>query len=263
MSRIFKANSVQIDKDNRVVVDVSNYDFINKAKHEQHLPKLEKQTENINNEDAATEFAEKIIKNANETKNEILNNANAEANQIIENAKKEAEKVYSERYNLGYHTGYNEGKESAYNEVQEETIAMKNEAKEIVESAKEEKEKTLKNLEPEIVDLIYKITSDLIKTEMKYDNSLILSLIKEGVNSTTVLDKITIKLSNDDYDLVIEEKEQIEKLVDSSKDLKIIKDFTLKSNDCIIETDFGYVNCSIDDKLKTLKKNLQLILKSR
>ncbi len=263
MSRIFKANSVKIDKNNRVVVDVSNYDFINTPKTEQPFQEPQVQSENLVDEASAVQVSEKIIKDAQNTKNSIINEAKLEASKIIENAKKEAENIYKERFNLGYNDGYSESKESAYNDVLKETNAMKDEAKEIIESAKLEKEETLKNIEPEIVDLIYKITRDLIKTEMKYDTSLILALVKEGINSTTILEKLTIKLSSDDYDLILEEREELEKLIDPSKDLKIIKDFTLKNNDCIIETDFGYVSCGIDDKLKALKKNLEVILKSR
>ncbi len=263
MSRIFKAGSVQIDKNNRVIVDVNNYDFISKTNEKEYIPHIEevedKYTSNVTNE----ELAEKIISNAQVESEEIINNAKLEANDIIEKAKLEAENIYSERYNVGYDNGYESAKEEAYNDAKNEVTSMKNEASKILEEAKEEKEKILNDLEPQVVELVYNIVEDLVKTEMKYDNTLILSLVKEGINSTTILEKITIKLSDVDYDLVVEEKEELEKLIDSSKELKIIKDFTLQNNDCIIETDFGYVNCSIDDKLKTLKKNLELILKSR
>ncbi len=260
MSRIFKANSVQIDKTNRVFVDNSTNDFINKSNIE-YVPKVDN---NDNKSEVYTkDLSEKIIIDAQNEREEILTTAKEEASAIIQKAKEEAEKIYSERYNQGYDNGYESAKEQAYNDVLDETTAMKNEALEIVGKANEEKEAILNELEPEIISLIYTIVEDLVKVEMKYDNTLILSLVKEGVSSTTILEKITIKLSDKDYDLVIQQKEEVEKLIDSSKELKIIKDFTLENNDCIIETDFGYVNCSIDNKLKILKKNLELILKSR
>ncbi len=263
MSRIFKAKSVQIDKNNRVVVDINNYNINKSEIDDRHSLKSKVNEYTCNSEENATKFAEEIIEKAKIQETEILNNANLEAEEIIKNTKLEAEKIYNERFQSGYDDGYKEGNKKAYDDTLEETTILKNEAKEIIKNAKQEKLEVLEKLEPEIVDLIYKITTDLVKTELKYDNSLILSLVKEGINSTTILEKLTIKLSSEDYETIIKEKEQLEKFIDSSKELKIIKDFTLKNNDCIIETDFGYVNCSIDDKLKTLKKNMELILKSR
>lgn len=259
MSRIFKANSVQIDQNNRVIVDANNFDFRNNK--DEYIPKIEDEYDY--KESDIEEFSENLIENARNQSKNILDEAHFEANNIIENAKIEAETTYSERFNQGYENGYNEGKEQAFSDMLNETNQMKEEAVHILENAKNEKEELLNSVEPKIVDLVYTIVEDLIKTEMKYDASLVLALVKEGLSNTTILEKVTIKLSEVDYDLVVEKRDELEKLIDSSKELKIIKDFTLENNDCIIETDFGYVNCSIDEKLKTLKKNLELILSNR
>ncbi len=264
MSKIYKAAAVQIDENNKVFINtggIGNYS----NNEVEYIPKIE---ENHNYQADKSDFDQKayeaeIISNAESLREEIIQNAQKEAEEIIQNAKIEAENIYSERYNLAYDNGYNEGKEQGQNDAIDETKAMKEEAQEIIESAKIEKENIVNDLEPQIVNLIYTIVEDLVKVEMKYDTSLLLSLVKEGINNTTILEKITLKLSEEDYDFITEQKEDLEKLIDSSKELNIIKDFSLQNGDCIIETDFGYVNCSIDEKLKELKKNMELILKSR
>ncbi|MDR2938898.1 MAG: hypothetical protein LBV08_01115 [Clostridiales bacterium] len=196
----------------------------------------------------ARKEAEKIINKANIDAEVIINHAQAEAGRLAEEVRGKAQKE-------GHGQGYKEGLDSAER--------LKQEAGQIKEEWLQKRENIYHDLEPEILGLIISITEKLLGNALEFNPDIILNLIRQGLNETTLSGDIIIRVSPEKYDLVLKNKEKILYMAEGSCNFEIIRDLGLHGSDCIIETAFGNIDCSLDEQFKLLKESLLLILENR
>ena len=152
----------------------------------------------------------------------------------------------------GYHDGYEKGQLEAQSLIEE--------GKQIVTSAKEEKQQILDDLEPEIIEMAIKIINKLIGEEVSHNKDTILFLIRKTLEQiSSDVFEISIKVSLDDYDYVLESKDIIARDTVSSENIQIIKDAALNKGSCIIETAFGSIKSNVDEAFAEIKKQMRLI----
>ncbi len=164
----------------------------------------------------------------------------------------------------GYEEGFEQGKKSGFDEAKLE-VEKENQFKlEEIEQQKEEvlqSKKTLEaDLEKDIVDLVNNICLNVLNNALKLNKEMLNVLIIRGLQKATILDKVIIKVSEEDFENVNLEKESFSKTLDSSISIEIVKDFTLKKNDCILETEYGNINCGLNEQYNSIKENLYYIL---
>ena len=68
-----------------------------------------------------------------------------------------------------------------------------------------------------------------------------------------------IKVSPDDYKFLVNNQGKIYCAMSKEIQMDIVEDVTMKKNECIIETDTGVFNCSLDIELNNLIKDLKLL----
>lgn len=262
MSKIIKYNNLTIDNDNKFSVDVpifneichSNFDdeFI-EANEMDYDEVFEPETEEeIDNPEVALEKARIEA-------DEIITAANEEAERIIANANAEAEALKKEAFAQAEKQGYDDG----FRQALEETQEKKEEAESLLENAKIEKQNILNSAEPEMVELVVNIINKLVNNAQIVNKDVIKCVIKKGLSQTKIMGDIFIHVSADDFDDVTESKEDIVSEVDGNAKIEIVKDLSLKIGDCLIETPFGNIDCSISQQLEEVKNSLNYILENR
>lgn len=154
----------------------------------------------------------------------------------------------------------NEGYTQGYEKGQLEAQSLVDEAEKIVQDAKKERQETLDKLEPEIIEMVIKICGKLIDEEVTYNKDTILVLIRKTLKkvSTDTLD-VAVKVSEEDFEYVTENKELITGNATAAESMKIIKDISLAPGSCIIETEFGSIACKVNETFEEMKKQMRLI----
>lgn len=196
--------------------------------------------------------SEDIIENANNEAARLVENAKKEAEEIIETAREKAISLAEEIKKEAEEKGYNDGLQKG--EIEAKSLI--DQANETLLSAKAEKQQILNSAEPQIIDLVQDLLNKLIGETVKINNDIILHLIRKGLSTANASGKLSIHISVEDYDNVINNKHLIETYVDSDKELEFVKDVLLGKNECIIETPFGNVDSSLDSQLESLKQDL-------
>lgn len=228
-------------------------------------------TSKYNAQDKADENLATDVKEQEEKANRKIEQAESRANMILQKAEEEAiakttiiikegrDKIKMERAialesakEEGYNKGYEKGQLEAQNLVEE--------GKQIVETAKEERQKLLDELEPKIIEMIINIVNKLTSEEINHNKDTILVLIRKTLDQlSSDIFELSIKISPDDYDFVLDNKEVIAKNTVSSENIQIIKDATLNKGACIIETPFGSIKSDVDEAFGEIKKQMRLI----
>lgn len=197
--------------------------------------------------------------------------AKIKADNIIKAAKEEAEKIIADGQKMigkelpialeqareeGYSKGYTDG----HGKGQLDAQALIEEGKEIVASAITQKKQLLDTAEPETIEMIIAICRKLISEEVEFNPQTILVLIRKALRDSPYdTTEISIKVSPNQYEFVLENKDIIMKDYVNASDIQILKDPQLANETCIIETPFGSVECSIDKQFAEMEKQMRLI----
>lgn len=186
----------------------------------------------------------------------IIEEATTRAKQIVADAKAKIEEEASIALEKAKHEGYTAG----YKKGELESKVLIDQAQKIVEKAKHKKEIMLKQLEPEIIEMIIAICQKLINEEVEFNQSTIHSLIRKSLgNMKYEMTDVKIKVSPDQYESVLENKDMIIQDYANPSDVKIWQEADLKKGACIIETPFGSVECNIDAQFDEIKKQMRLL----
>ncbi len=271
MSRIIKSPYVYIDMQNKVELEA----FVPQPQHfpeetdddfEGFTPisltgfdeKVEEEPE-PEPEISPEEQAEEILERARVQAQEIINEANREAQQIhdvnMQMINQKSKEIEAQSRNIGRQEGYNEGISQAQ--------ALKYEAESVLQNAYAQRDQIISSIEPEMVDLITNIIGKLLPDISILNPQVILCLIKQGLSGSSIAGEVVVHVSKDDYDYVIENKDAILMMLDTQSKLDIVMDLALSKSDCIIETPFGNIDCSLDRQYSELVDNLHYILNNR
>lgn len=191
--------------------------------------------------------------------NDVVANANREAEEILANANKEAEeiknRVYAQALEEGKKKGYEQGSMMA--EVDFQARVQQLDAK--LEAVKLEYADKYKTMEQEIVSTLIEVFEKVTHTIAEDNKDIVLHLINNVMDNIDFSGDFFIRVSKEDYPFLIENQGKI--YCASSKDINIsiMEDSTVTKNQCIIETDGGVFDCSLDIQLEQLIRDIKLL----
>lgn len=201
--------------------------------------------EDVNNQIAAAlEEANEQAQTIRDEANEVLAQAHMEARKIIEDAKR-----------IGYEQGAQNAREE-YNAKADE-LARDYEAK----KAQLEKEyNDMKaSMEPELVETITEVFKKITYTVAEDNKDIIIGLINGVMKNTDISNEFIIKVSPEDYKFLVNNQGKIYCSVSKEVTMDIVEDATMKKNQCIIESDTGVYDCSLDIELNNLIEDIKLL----
>lgn len=264
MSNLLKANYVICKTDKKRIID-SN-DLI--ARKIEELIENESMKDQENEEQFDRDFVsgikadtvELLLEDETqdisiEASEELLINARQEAEEILENARQEAiiikEQGFKQGKNSGYEAGYSEGIAKA--NILEEGIKDKEKALE------EAYEKEIEKIEPLLVDTIIEVIEKVLPIQLLDKKDIVLHLLKSALAKIDNSKEFIVRVSKEDAYFVKEKKEFITSKVSRAASVEIVEDMSLSKNQCMIETDGGIFDCSLDTQLNALVKELRTL----
>lgn len=202
-----------------------------------------------------SESADDIINNARQEADDIIDEANKQAEIILSEAKGQAEEVKSE----AHENGYNEGLLSAQNEYNDKAMQLENEYNAKVSELKEQYSKMREEIEPDLVNTLMDVFEKVTHTIAEDNKEIVLHLINNVMKNVDNSHEFVIKVSPEDYQFVADNQGKIYCAMSSEVNLEVVQEASLKSSECIIETDTGVFNCSLDIELNNLIKEIKLL----
>lgn len=195
----------------------------------------------------------------NNMADEIVADANAKAEEILENARKEAEVVkntaYSQALEDGRKEGYNKGVAKADMEYQ----ARFEELKEKEIQLEQEYAKKHSVMEQEIVSTLLEVFERVTHTIAEDNKEIVLHLIDNVMNNVEFSRDFFIRVSKEDYPFLVQNQGKLYGAASKDININVMEDTSLVKNQCIIETDGGVFDCSLDIQLEQLIKDIKLL----
>ena len=185
------------------------------------------------------------LQQAQEQADTIVNNAHAQAQEIMQMAQQQG-------HQEGYDAGYQEGVAAAQ--------ALQADFEQQKEDLEKQYQQIVDELEPEMVDILTQIYEHVFNIELREDKGIILHLLKTTLSRIEPGNDLIVHISSDDYDDIMEQKEELDACITSpNTSMEIIEDPLLKENECMIESDSGVFDCSLGVELSEITRKLKLL----
>ena len=267
MSNLYKQYFVQNQPDNARVIDPNALLELRAAKLlERQREEAKRQAQLAQSFEAGiirtdTEYIEEIVEEepvdpvetAKEEAERILLEANTQANQITKKAQMDAEALCEESKAQGYAEGASK-KERELQELQErlETdFALKNQ---MLES---EYKRKRDNMEAELVDVILEVFNKVFHIQFDSKKHILMHLINNAILNIEGDRNFRIKVADSNVLFLENHRDDILERVGHGIDLEFIADSTMDGNECLIETDSGVFDCSLETQLENLIKDIK------
>jgi flagellar assembly protein FliH len=245
-----------MDRDNKVVIDINDPSVF--MQHQDPIAYDETAEPEAERVLTPEEQAANILEAAKREAEAIVNDAKAAGiaeQAALRNAAKSDIQVQLEQAKS---QGYQEGITIATREGD----GIRAQARQVLADAEAEHMAMRAKLEPEMVGLLLRILDKLVGSAVALNPDIILYLVRAGIQNTTITGDVVIYVSPDDHENVTAKKNEIMALTDGSVKLEIKKDLSLNAMDCVIETPFGNIDCSLGQQYEALRQNITYLLNS-
>jgi len=275
LSNLLKRSSV-INKDERVIdyndIIKKKIQAIMESKHNEmdadgfinglHADVVDELISDDDTADALTEDAAMgeqqaaaSLENTNAEAERIIEEARLQAEQIIADANKNADAAFEEAKQNGYYEGNEKAQEEMNIKQAQLEAEFDNKRKELEQEYNNLKE----SIEPELVEVITDVFRKVTGVVAEDNQEIILHLINDVMHNADGSRDYVIKVSPDDYKFLVNNQGKIYCAMSREVNIDIVEDATLERNQCMIETNTGIFNCSLDIELNNLIKNIKLL----
>ena len=260
MSNLIKAQYIHID-DSKKMIDSDNSfklltEFTDEVMVKQQVAD-DLVTELVNGVNA--EAVEKLLVDESELliekASDQLKKATAEAEEIIKKATEEANQLKLEAIEEGKQLGYSTG----YEEAMQKVSALEQKLELQAMQQQEEYKALLASVEPMFAEITAKLVEKLTGVMVQQYEGVILHLIHSAISNIERSNSFVIHVSKEDYPVVVSNKERIISEIDRVIEISILEDAELETNQCLIETDQRYIDCSLGVQMEGLLADLRVL----
>ena len=179
--------------------------------------------------------------------------------EIINQARTEAELIKSRAQAAGYEQGIAEGREIAEQQLDARMKQLDREYTERLNALEAEYARKYHEMEPALVNTLIEVFSKITNTMADGKRDTVLFLVNGVLRNTEVSKEYVIRVSEDDYNYLLSNKHLIHNGINKDIKIDICIDAGLTRNQCIIETDSGVFDCSLDIQLENLINDIRLL----
>lgn len=196
-----------------------------------------------------------LLKEIEEAKAELAA-AKEQADSMIEDAKAQIGamqmKAYEEAKSQGYQEGERLGRQEADAQINEYLAKKK--------QLEEEYEKKTEELEPEFIETLTGIYEHIFKVDLTRYRELVVELLANAMQKIENTRNFLVHVSKEDYESVMAGRDRIRaEAGGGSVSVEFVEDATLARAQCLIETENGIYDCSLDTQLSELSRKLKLL----
>lgn len=172
-----------------------------------------------------------------------------QAESLLTNAKNRVAEIERDAYEKGFAEGERGGIELGRKKLEPIIKNLDNLAREIAKA----KEKIINENEIDLIKLSFLIASKIIHFEIQDNNDIILNIAKTTLEKTIKGGKVTLCVNPTDYQYLIDNKSQIPQLCQMVDTISIERDPAICRGGCIVLTNAGEIDASIENQIKVLK----------
>lgn len=187
---------------------------------------------------------------------ELYEEAKKEVEKLLEDARTEAEMIRNEAYEMARKKGY----EAGYHEGMSEVDAMKQEVQQKEEALWADYNAKVEELEPLLVEKVADLMEYVFRVQFSTSRAMIMHILSGAIGKIINNSKeFIVHVSHEDAAVVKANHDRILAMVPNAVSVEVAEDPALVKNQCLIETDGGVYDCSLDVQMEKLIKSIKTL----
>lgn len=186
---------------------------------------------------------------------ELYEEAQKEVERLLEEAKTEAEMIRNEAYEMARKKGY----EAGYNEGMNEVETMKQEVQQKEEALMQDYNAKLEELEPLVVEKVADLMEYVFRVQFSTSRAMIMHILSGALGKINNSKEFIVHVSHEDVAVVKANHDRLLAMVPNAVSVEVAEDPTLVKNQCMVETDGGVYDCSLDVQMEKLIKSIKTL----
>lgn len=218
----------------------------------QHNPKINVKTIEDEHVDIQTKLnkAQKELTRIEEQQSKLLQDTKKQINIEKKNWQQERANYVEQAKQEGYETGLSLGEKEGTAKY-EELINIVND---ITKSATKEYHSVVEQSEVKILDIAVHIAEKILQQKINENNDSFLSIVKKAVKEIKESSDVFIYLHPKNYTSILQQKDELEQILDGDSNLSIYIDQNVDEDGCLIKHPFGQIDASVHTQLKQIHK---------
>lgn len=166
--------------------------------------------------------------------------------QALERIKEVQEQAYKEAYELGKI----EGSERAFEEMRQNLQQQIESLGQLLSSMEKMKNNLLQQNEGSLVRLVYEIAKRVVLSEIENKDDTVLKILKQIVPSMQTDEQMVVNVSPRDFAMIEKSKGKLGRDFEFLERLKLGAAETIADGGCVIETNYGTIDATIEQRLE-------------
>jgi flagellar assembly protein FliH len=166
--------------------------------------------------------------------------------QVLERLKEVEERGYKE----GFELGLIEGTEKAFVEAKAELLQKLAMFEAVLKRIEELKKQLLIDNEAALIQLVFHTAKKMALRDLKDNREAVLEILRDVVSELQEDERVNVKLSGEDLYFIETLQEKGKQQIESLKRVKFVADDKLTSGGCVIETEYGNVDASVEERVE-------------
>lgn len=235
-----KESEPQLDEEgNPIPVEESEDDFVSLEEAVEELPPEEEEVD--------------YVALAREEADQILAQAQAQADMMLEEAETKAEAMKFHAEQDGHKDGYDHG----YNEALQLKVQWEQETESLRAELQAEYEERTRQIEHELIDTVCEVVEKVFLVQFGDKKELIRHAIDNVLSNVEGSKEFLIRVNEKNAEYLRSKKEELQQKVGQEVVLDVVQDPLLDDSQCMIETDGGLFDCSMDTQMRNLIKDIR------
>ena len=195
------------------------------------------------------------LENARQEAALLIKQAEVEKERILSEAEKSSTEIEKDAYEKGFDKGSQEGIEEGEKEISRLLIRLQA----ILTEASDLRGKMMNSAEEHMIETILLIARKIIKDEVSNRKDVVINNIRSALKKIRGQEDIRIRVNLADEKITAEKKSSFIQKLEKIKNIQIIEDSRVSQGGCIIESDIGSIDATVETQFNEIEKALRSI----
>lgn len=178
---------------------------------------------------------------------------------VLDKLKEVQESAYKE----GHELGLVEGSEKAFQDSKEEFRQRMSAMDEILQNIEKLKGTLLIDNEAELIKLLFLIAKKIALRDLETNREAVAEILKHVLGEMQTDERVTVRLSSEDLVFLESLQEKSEQRLQNFERIKFITDDKIKPGGCLIETEYGTVDATVEERVDRTWQTLEARIPQR
>lgn len=165
--------------------------------------------------------------------------------------------LQQDAYKKAYDLGYLEGNRKAILEKSAELEIKYGELEKLMMSLNQIKEEMIYQNEAHMIKMVFEIASRLAFDHINENQEVILKLIKKSIEDAQAEENVNVLVANEQLEFLEKIKQTEKRENEFLKKVKFVGSDTISIGSCVVETNYGVIDASIEERISKLWKEFK------